>query len=235
MAAKVGTGVYGGSNPGSTVASAAKATTTGNFLVACIKTEQGTNVTGVADTAGNNWQIVVNLDYATGNGNICLAYAANITGHGSNVVTATFAASSVWNVILVDEFSGLATSAVTDGSYQSAGGTGTSYTTSNITTSDSGLVVMVVGGYGGLTSKTGTAGNPDFSVGADNGTSDASAGLYYLISGSGQTVTPGGGSSYSDAWGAIAQAFLDAPDSTANRGAAPQVQIFQPIIVGFAR
>lgn len=208
MAARVGTGVYGeGASTASTIASAAKSTTTGNLLVAVIKWEGNPTLSSVSDTAGNTWTIIRQRVHGSGNPDVALAYAENITGNASNVVTATFSSAfAEWRRILVEEFSGIATSSSLDGSYQDSTGTTADYTTADITTTTSGLVVLGVGDYASLSSLTGTPGNPDFSVGV----SYSDTAFFYYISGSAQTITPGGGATGKTQWVAIAQAFKDA-------------------------
>lgn len=207
MASRVGTGVVGfGDTSGNSIASAAKSTTTGNFLAVYIKWEVAATpiVTSVTDTAGNTFVEVVEASHASGDPRGALYYAENITGNASNVVTANFGSGSPeYRRIIVEEFSGIATSSSTDGSVQTNNGTGTAYSTADITTSQSGLVVLGVSGYTSLSSWSGTPGTPDFSVGA----TASDAGLLYLISGSAQTVTPAADAAGSDRWVAIAQAF----------------------------
>lgn len=209
MAARVGTGVTGVTDgTGTTVASDAKSTTTGNMLVAWVKYESvaAPNVTSLADTAGNTWVEVAELTHTNGEPAGALYYALNITGHASNVVTATFGSSSTaWKRIIVEEFSGLATSSATDGANTTGEGTSETFIAANITTTTTGLVVMGVGGYQSLSGWSGVAGTPDFTIGATVG----DTGFAYLISSSAQTVTPGASAAQSNRWVAIAQAFKD--------------------------
>lgn len=210
MAARVGTGVTGSTDgSGTSVASSSKSTTTGNMLVAWVKWEavSSPNVTSLADTAGNTWVEVAELTHTNGEPAGALYYALNITGHASNVVTATFGSSSTtWKRIIVEEFSGIATSSATDGSNATGEGTSETFTTSNISTSTTGLVVMGVGGYQTLSGLSGTPGTPDFTIGATTG----DVAFAYLISSSAQTVTPGASAAESNRWVAISQAFKDA-------------------------
>lgn len=209
MATRVGTGVTGsGPGTGSSIASGTKSTTTGNLLVAVIKMETGVNrnVSSIADTALNTWNIIRERDFSTvSDPTACLAYAENITGNAANVVTATLSGGAEFRQIVVEEFSGLATSSVLDGSYQDAIGSDNTFETGNITTTVAGLVVLGIGGFTSMTNHNGTNGNPDFSVGAT--TSDTF--MAYLLSGSAQTVTPGAQVDESASWVAIAQAFKD--------------------------
>ena len=217
MAARVGTGVTGqGDGDSTTIASAAKNTTSGNLLTAWIKWESGSGsevLSTVTDTASNSWTIVVTVTHPSVNAlRAGLAYASNITGNAANVVTATFTggAFSAWRRIIVEEWSGLATSSVEDQNEQTATGAGSPFDTAAITTTQSGLVVLGVAAFGSLSSVTG-AGSPTFSIAAT--VSDTTFG--YLISASGQSVTPsitasGGGGADIE----IAQAFKNAAIAT---------------------
>jgi hypothetical protein len=185
--------------------------TTGNTVIVFIKWENSASpdVDSVTDTAGNTYTEVAEFTHSSGVEPAgALYYATNITGNASNVVAVNFAAAPaiLFSRILVEEFSGLATSSVTDGVVQTNSGTGTSFSTSNISTSSAGLVVLGVGGFTGLSSWDGTPGTPDFSVGV----TESDCAILYLISGSAQTVTPAASATGSDKWVAIAQAFKDA-------------------------
>lgn len=212
MAARVGTGVTGASDGDTSALSAtAKSTTTGNALIVFVKWENAASeqVTSVTDTAGNTYTQITEFTHSSGTEPAGALFAAyNITGNASNVTTVNFSAAPaiLYSRVMVEEFSGLATSSVEDGTVQTNSGTGTSYSTSNITTSQAGLVVLGVGGFTTLSSWSGTPGTPDFTVGATG----SDCGLLYLISGSAQTVTPAASATGSDKWVAIAQAFKDA-------------------------
>lgn len=218
MATRVGTPVTFSDDSGgsATHSTAAKSTTTGNTLILVVKWEIGVGaqtLSSVSDTAGNSWSIITQQNYGgTGEPRVALCYATNITGNASNVVTVTFSNSNAtFSRGICEEFSGLATASVLDGSAQSNTGTTADYSTSNITTAQAGLVVLGVGDYSGLTNHTGTPGTPDFSVG---GTVSDTA-FFYYISSSAQTITPGAGADGNTQWVAIAQAFKDAASSTA--------------------
>lgn len=212
MAARVGTGVgaAGGGGDVSSLAAPAKSMTTGNTVVVFVKWENAAPnvVDSVTDTAGNTYTEITEFAHSSGvEPSGAMYYSTNITGNASNVVTVNFSAAPaiLWSHILVEEFSGLATSSVTDGAIQTNSGTGTSFSTSNITTSQSGLVVMGVGGFTNLSSWSGTPGTPDFTVGV----TESDSAILYLISGSAQTVTPAASATGSDKWVALAQAFKD--------------------------
>lgn len=212
MAARVGSPATVSDDAGgsTTHVTSTKSTTTGNCLIAIVKWEHPSapaNLSTVTDTAGNSWVIIGQVNYGgTGEPIIAMAYAANITGNASNAVTFTFSNGNTnYTRGIVEEFSGLATSSVLDGSAQTNTGTTADYSTSNITTSQAGLVVLGTGDFASLSNFTGTPGTPDFSVG---GTLSDTA-FFYYISGSGQTITPGAGADGNTQWVAIAQAFKD--------------------------
>jgi hypothetical protein len=212
MAARVGTGVTATSDGDTpTFASPAKSTTTGNMLVVFVKWENAVTPTidSVTDTAGNTYEEISEFTHSSGVEPAAALFAAyNITGHAANVTTVNFSAApaNLFNRLIVEEFSGIATSSAKDGTVQTNSGTGTSYSTSNIATSTTGLVVLGVGGFTGLSGWSGTPGTPDFTVGE----TVSDTGFLYLISSSAQTVTPAASATGSDKWVAIAQAFKDA-------------------------
>ncbi len=115
MAAIVGGPTYGwdGAN-NTTVASAAKNTTTGNLLAVCVTTQEGagsTTINSVADTAGNTYTAGTHYGAGGGGGMARWFYAYNITGNASNVVTATMSGNTRYKAIFQIEISGLDTSA----------------------------------------------------------------------------------------------------------------------------
>lgn len=115
MAALVGTDTRGndGAN-NTTVASAAKTTTTGNLLAVFVCSQEGagsTTIDSVADTAGNTYTAGTHYG-AGGGGAMCRwFYAYNITGNAANVVTATFSGNTRYKHIIQIEISGLDTTA----------------------------------------------------------------------------------------------------------------------------
>lgn len=113
MAAIVGGPTYGwdGAN-NTTVASAAKNTTTGNLIAVCVTTQEGagsTTIDSVADTAGNTY--TAGTSYGAGGGGAMVRwfYAYNITGNAANVVTATMSGNTRYKGIHQIEISGLDT------------------------------------------------------------------------------------------------------------------------------
>jgi len=114
------------------LASSALSVTTGNLIV--VFTRLGFNVplTGVTDTAGNRYLPLGALPLGGGGGRVELWAAWNITGHASNVVTATFSSSSA-NAINVGHFSGTAPTPW-DGASASGSSSTTSVTSSAFST-----------------------------------------------------------------------------------------------------
>lgn len=91
--------------------------TAGNALIVVAAFEAGSAVSlgSVADTAGNAYS-VISQTRLTGFEDIQAAYAVNILGHASNVVTVTWSGgSSGYTELMVWQVSGLATSDVLDG------------------------------------------------------------------------------------------------------------------------
>lgn len=114
MAAIVGTPTRGwNSASDTTVASAAKNTTTGNLIAVCVTAQEGAGITtiSVADTAGNTY--VAGTNYGAGGvgGMVQWFYARNATGNASNVVTATMSGNTRYKAIFQIEISDLDTSA----------------------------------------------------------------------------------------------------------------------------
>lgn len=215
MAAKVGTSVTGSATgASSSIASASKNTTTGNCLVAFVKWESTGAITSIADTAGNTWVLDQYDDYSGGEPRGQLAYALNITGNAANVVTVTFnSANPTFRRIIVQEWSGLATSAVEDGTSTGGQGIGTTYSAAAITTTTTGVMVAGVAGYTAL-SGIAAAGTPTATL--DSATLSDTFIVYY-VSGSAQSITPGASAtSASDVWSMSAMALKDAVGGAAN-------------------
>lgn len=209
----VGSPVTGqGDGGGGSIATSAKATTSGNCLSAEVKWEEtSATLTSVTDTAGNTYVIVSQGVHGNGSLRTAIAYAKNITGNASNVVTANFSdANPTWRRIIVKEWSELDTNDPLDDS-DSSSGSGTSYSTPSLTTTKSGVVV---GGVGAFTSLSGitAAGTPTFT---HSGTV-ADTFSVHLISDSAQTVTPGASSSTSSEWIMRAIALKDAAAAVPN-------------------
>ncbi len=99
------------------VSTAAKATTSGNLLVASVTGGKCASTTNVlTDTAGDTFYPVIS-DPITNGDCVRLFIAPNITANASNVVTSTFGASQSFLGISVLEFSGLSPTAPRDMGY----------------------------------------------------------------------------------------------------------------------
>lgn len=206
MAQRVGTAVTGaGDTAASSIAASAKSTTGGNALAVHVKWEQtSTTLSSITDTAGNTFQIVAQGVHGNGLLRSAIAFATNIVGNASNVVTANFSSASPnWRRIQVEEFSGLAAATVADASASSSG-SGTSYSTGALSTAGPGVVFAGVGGYTSLTGVT-AGGTPASSLGGTNSDTFNT----YLISNQAQSVTPGASANESNDWIMRAIALLD--------------------------
>lgn len=192
------------------VTSGTKNTTTGNTLIMLVKWERSdttSTLNSVTDTAGNTYIIRSQVQFSTiSDPGTALVYAENITGNAANAITLNFSNTPSYVRVVLEEWSGLAASSSLDGAAVTNTGNGTSFSTGDITTTTSGLVVMIVGGFIGLSSWDGTPATPDFTVGG----TISDVGFLYLISGSAQTVSPAASATGSSNWIAIAQAFKDA-------------------------
>jgi hypothetical protein len=209
MATEEGSEVVASASASSTtVAAPAKSCSTGNLIVAKFKWEVVATPTlaSVADTAGNTYVVEIQQNHGSGEPRGAIAYAKNITGHATNVVTGTFSSAAIWRVISVECWSGLDTTSPIDGTATSNSGSGTSYTTSAITLSASGLVVGWVGGYTTTTGKA-AGGSPAFTVG--NTTLTDSFGIR-LVDGSGSKTPAASVSTGSNNWVMLAVGFKDA-------------------------
>lgn len=222
MATRVGTGTANSpAGADASIASTAKATTTGNLQVAFFKWENDVSLptgSSIADTAGNTGWVIADQGTNGADQADLLAYCPNATGNAANVVTLTLSTTGGSRRAMVEEFSGIALASPTDGAVQTSTGTTGTYTTSNIATTRPGLVFMGIGEFTALGTLSGTPGNPDFTVGAT--ASDAF--VAFLISTSAQTVTPGADSTAFSKNRTIALAFKDAPLGGSK---APQSQI----------
>lgn len=91
---------------GGSIATAATSLTTGNFIVVAVL---GGNVTfAVTDTAGNTYTSIARQVTAGGSA-LELFYCTNVTGNGSNIVTATYTPNTSSRVIGTVQYSGVGT------------------------------------------------------------------------------------------------------------------------------
>lgn len=92
-----------------TVASAAKSTTSGNSLLVGCMSQEGSGVatiSGVTDTAGNTFTALTMYDDGAGGGVLRWFYCHNITGDASNIVTGTWSTAERYKHIIQIEISG---------------------------------------------------------------------------------------------------------------------------------
>jgi len=124
-----------GSGTSTTIATGATSATTGNHLTVCVGTgvNSATRVTGIADTAGNTYTRINGVASAAV-GSLEIWHAQNITGHASNVVTATFVDADPFRWISTIQHSGLSTSASSDVSNTGSGNNTTPVTSASTTT-----------------------------------------------------------------------------------------------------
>lgn len=106
----------------------------GNFVAVCVRWGDNAvpNTTAtVTDTAGNTYTDGGSgrLTQSSDSGFLQLFYAYNVTGHASNVVTATFSSSQDYKAVVAAEYSGVKTSA----SPVDTGNTGTAGATNSVT------------------------------------------------------------------------------------------------------
>jgi len=112
----------------------------------------------VADTAGNTYtgKTVVQ---SPGNEQTRLFYAYNITGHASNVVTATFSATCPYRFLLIEQYSGILITDPFDveaNAHDESAGTTATSATFTTTQADELIVVGVVSpNCGAMTAGTG--------------------------------------------------------------------------------
>lgn len=109
------TGYDGASN--TTCATAAKSTTSGNSLLVGFLSQEGVgtaNISSCADTAGNTFTALTEIDGEGGGALVRWFYCHNITGNASNVCTGTWSAATRYKHAIQIEVSGLANLASLD-------------------------------------------------------------------------------------------------------------------------
>ncbi len=123
-------GVHTGTNTtfASSVTTSSWTSTTGNLLIAAAQADTvAQNGITISDSKGNSWSRVISTALAA-TFDLEIWVAQITTGGASHTVTATDNGGGVDSLIIVEEWSGQATSSVTD---RSAGATGTSSTALN--------------------------------------------------------------------------------------------------------
>lgn len=141
----------GGPGSGASVATSAGSHTAGNALKVVVSWEGSGTLTSVTDTAGNTYFKKTERRQPAADA-VQIAYAFNIVGHATNVVTANFTGTIDFSSIRVLQYSGLTT---TDPFDVEAGGNGTSgsATSGSVSTNqaDELLINAAVNFGGGVT------------------------------------------------------------------------------------
>jgi hypothetical protein len=141
----------GGPGSGASVATSAGNHTAGNALKVIVSWEGSGTLTSVTDTAGNTYTLKTERRQPAADA-VQFAYAFNIAGHATNVVTANFTGTIDFSSIRVLQYSGMTT---TDDFDVEAGGNGssTAATSGNATTTqaDALLLNAAVNFGGGVT------------------------------------------------------------------------------------
>ncbi len=130
-------------SPSSTVVADAFSVTAGNHVVCGIRWNQDAAqvVSGLADTAGNTYvQSTGGLVQNAGQA-MTVFYANNVTGNGSNVVTATFDAAATFQSIICLQHSGVSTSGSFDTYAIGTAASGGSVTSASFTTAQTNELI----------------------------------------------------------------------------------------------
>lgn len=214
MATFVPTTVANWLTGGTTRTTPTRAITAGNTAICYISWEGGVALNSVADSDGA-YTLAVELQNSLGEPAGAIYYRLNHGGGASIAATATFASSAAQVNIALAEFSG--GGGGLDGTASDQGTSGPPFSTPSIATTGAGFVVYWVAGYA-LSITAVDASTPTFTL--DAGATEPSdldtiiAG--YLLSGSGQTVTPGASwSSAASRWVMVAAAFKDGAGAAA--------------------
>lgn len=160
MSAFVNVGTGGNDATGTTIATAATSLTAGNTIaVGVVWTSATTTVTGVTDTAGNTYtQVSGSFMRSANNDATDIWVATNATGNASNVVTAAYSATSPFRRIKTHQYSGLATTSVSDGGANGFTAAGTSISTGSMTaTTSDGVVFAIMSSNSAQTYTAGTS------------------------------------------------------------------------------
>ena len=127
-----------------TVAAPATSHTTGNGLVVLVQFQPtaGTGVS-IADTALNPYFEVGSILNGVGTNKVRMFRAYNITGHASNVVTATINSASTYRSITVYQFSGLDTSDPLGSAPNGSTGNSTAISSASVTVTAAEEVIVM--------------------------------------------------------------------------------------------
>lgn len=186
-AALVGTAVTGQDGASNTtLATAAKSTTTGNTLLVGFVAQEGEGVATISsctDTAGNTYTALTQIGPGGGGAIARWFYSHNITGNASNVCTGTWSAATRYKHAIQIEISGLKNQAPVS----SVGAVPTSSTTASVTIAMGSAVGAVFALATSTNDRTWTAGS-GFTEIADWGTS-AAAEYYTALNATGNVTT----------------------------------------------
>ena len=186
-AAIVGTAVTGQDGASNTtLATAAKSTTTGNTLLVGFAAQEGEGVATISsctDTAGNTYTALTQIGPGGGGAIARWFYSHNITGNASNVCTGTWSAATRYKHAIQIEISGLKNQAPVS----SVGAVPTSSTTASVTIAMGSTVGAVFALATSTNDRTWTAGS-GFTEIADWGTS-AAAEYYTALNATGNVTT----------------------------------------------
>ncbi len=146
---------------GSSAATAAMNTTTGNFIVVTTgfyDAISADTVESIADTAGNTYvKAMGEYRASSGQDRIEIWYAENITGNANNITTITYTGSVSDPFISTAEFSGVATSSSLDDTANNSQTSTTNHTSGNMTASSAGS--LTIGGIATSSTATFTVGS----------------------------------------------------------------------------
>lgn len=132
---------YNGASSVSSCSTTAQSHTTGNLLVFVVNRQVSTSIT-VSDTAGNTWT-QAGSEQVNSTNRVRVYYAYNITGNGSNVVTATLSSGTSQHFnCSVRQFSGVQTSSDPIDGTNGANGSSTTASTGTIDISASQAVIV---------------------------------------------------------------------------------------------
>jgi hypothetical protein len=131
-----------------TLAADAISHTTGNALFVGVRwfdVGGSINISSITDTAGNTYvQVGGGKVSGASNEQLDIWYALNITGNASNIVTVNMGSSVQFWGVVVEQWSGIATSSADDGVHATDDTTGTTLTSTAFSTSQANTVVFCI-------------------------------------------------------------------------------------------
>ncbi len=132
----------GGDGSAATATTGSASFTAGNAVLVWARSNTNTIPTSVTDTAGNTYSLICSNRIAD-NEQLWLYVAKNITGHASNVITVTWAASQSFSYCVAVEVSGADTSVPVDILTNSKGASGsTTHTSHKFSTSSLNAIIF---------------------------------------------------------------------------------------------